>query len=230
MCSKTLTTTTACSSSGEGVSSLALGSLVGCSLATGSGVMCVEDRGTSVDSSGSEEIWFIFKTTSVWMSVWLRAADWSAAAAVLGLAEVVWYGFSSSTWGAGLLWPVIGPGSGWLMMTRGTWGLLLVLRLDLAELRMAMARAAGLAAGWLMSSDRAGPSGRFSETLNMSKVFIWKAGFVLQVIFAFYVGSTCSGYMCGLRRYMIADMFLHGCGENKTDHRQHLESDAQLQT
>lgn len=44
------------------------------------------------------------------------------------------------------------------MMTRGTWGLLLALCLDLVELRMAMARAAGLAAGWLMSSERAGPS------------------------------------------------------------------------
>lgn len=124
-------TTTTSSSPGVGVSSL-----VGWSLATGSDVMLVEDG----DSSGSLQMWFTSNTSS---------ADTSA---------LLWFAVSDRTWGAGLLWPVIGPGSGWLMMTRGTWGLLLALRLDLVELRMAMARAAGLAAGWLISSERAGPS------------------------------------------------------------------------
>lgn len=64
----------------------------------------------------------------------------------------------ASGWAGLLLWPVIGPGSGWLMMTRGTWWALLLLLMDSVELRIAMASAAGLAAGWLTSRERAGPS------------------------------------------------------------------------
>lgn len=59
----------------------------------------------------------------------------------------------------GLVWPEDGPATGWLTITRGTGGPPPAGCVDLAELRMAIARAAGLAAGSFMSRERVGPSG-----------------------------------------------------------------------